>query len=348
MSEFDAYEDMKWSSTPTDCEIERVLSGRFDRDETLADLATFVSDVREAYGAPPDASVAQRHLALVSAAAAGQATEAGEAGTTDAQDASSTSRRTFMPSRKRIARAAIVFALVGGMVTGSLAAAGIKVPVLPSQASDEAEDAVARAAERGDQPRESGAQAVEGPPAFVEELQALLESVPPDERGCAFGQRVATIASGGDPTQSDPCAARNAGNGSGQGRENAAGGQSEQSTGGRGAGQQGGSGGGGRETGNQASGGVAGQAQAGGVESGPGVGSQASGGVAGQAQSGAVQGGRNVGEQASGGVSAGAAAAAPHTDNSGGGAQGPPVALPPAAPHGQGAAANAPAGPGKP
>jgi hypothetical protein len=347
LSEFDAYEDMKWASTATDREIERVLSGRFDADGTLAELATFVSDVREAYGAPPDASVAQRHLALISAAAAEQAPEADEAGATDAQDASSKSRRTFMPSRKRIARAAIVFALVGGMVTGSLAAAGINVPVLPSQASDEAEDAVARAADRGDQPRESGAQAEQGPPAFVAEVRALLESVPPGERGCAFGQRVATIASGGDPTQSDPCDARNAGNGNGQGRENAAGNQSEQSTGGRGAGQQGDPGGGGRETGNQASGGVAGQAQAGGVEGGPGVGSQASGGVAGQAQSGGVQGG-NVGEQASGGVSAGAAAAAPQTDNSGDGTQGPPVALPPPAAHGQGAAANAPAGPGKP
>jgi hypothetical protein len=348
LSDFDAYEDMKRASTPTDREIERVLSGRFDGDETLAELATFVSDVRKAYGAPPDASVAQRHLALISAAAAEQATETGEAGATDAQNASSKPRRTFMPSRKRIARAAIVFALVGGMVTGSLAAAGINVPILPSQASDEAEDAVARAAERGDQRRESGAQAEQGPPAFAEELRALLESVPPGERGCAFGQRVATIASGEDPTQSDPCAARNAGNGNGRGRENAAGNLSEQSTGGRGAGHQGDPGGGGRETGNQASGGVASQAQVGGVESGPGIGSQASGGVGGQAQSGGVQGGRNVGEQASGGVSAGAAAAAPQAGGSGGGGQGPPVSLPPAAQHGQGAAANASAGPGKP
>jgi hypothetical protein len=358
MSDFDAYEDMRWTSGPTDREIERVLSGRCDGDETLAELAEFVSDVREAYGAPPAAAVAERHLALIASAAARQAAEPGSNGAADIQDASRMSRRTFMPTRKRIGRATIALALVGGVVTGSLAAAGVDMPILPPQASDEARDAVARAAERREQRGESGAQPEQSPPAFLQELGAVLESVPPEERGCEFGQRVATIASGGDPTEGDPCAARNQTNGGGQGQQNNGGGQGQQNAGGgqgqqdagggQGGGEQANPGRGGRETGNQASGGIAGEAQGGGVEGGRETGNQASGGVAGQAQSGGLQGGHNIGEQASGGVSSDAGAPAPQAGGGAGGAHGPPAELPPAAQPGQNAAANAPAGPKAP
>jgi hypothetical protein len=173
-------------------------------------------------------------------------------------------------------------------LTGGLAVAGVDVPVLPDQAAEQAKEAVAEHAavapeDRGppDDTRPEEAR----PPAFVEALRAAIAGTPPEERGCEFGQAIATIASGSAPTANDPCAQRENGE-----NGNRANGQ----PGGGPAGQPQGS----KATGDQASGGIsASPPQTGGKA----TGDQASGGVSAAPP---ATGSKGTGDQASKGVSA--------------------------------------------
>ena len=203
----------------------------------------------------------------------------------------------------RYGRAAARFAaaavLAFAALTGGLAVAGVDIPVLPDQAADQAKEAVAEHAVgapeepgRPDEAPPDGARA----PEFLETLRAALADTPPEERGCEFGQAIATIASGSDPTEDDPCAKREE-RGNGEPR------------GGRGGEPQGS-----KATGVQASGGIAGQPPQTGSKA---TGVQASGGVAGQPPQ---TGSKETGDQASHGVAAGAGQ--PSSTGAGAGAAG--------------------------
>ena len=306
MSESDAYE-VVGSIVRLDGDVERVLARDETADEPPSWLGDFVDEVRYAYLRSPDDVVAECHVAAVVAAARSVTApvepvhEPASAGAADAVHAPARRlvRRRVMQRRRGALRLALAVGVLTVSAAGALAASGVAdIPVLPDRAADRAKEAVVRAPVRGERRSEAA------PPAFVGTLLEAIEAVPPGERGCEFGRRVATIASGRDPTEGNACSRAT--------RRNGAEGPSRRENRGNGA-----------DTGAAASGGVSAQAQAGAVPGSPSVGDQASGGVASQAQAGQLSGGPSVGNQASG-VAGQATAQAPAGGAAGGaGAQAP-------------------------
>jgi hypothetical protein len=257
-------------------EVERILAGREPAEESLAEIAAFVREARDLYLEPPADHVATVHLAALLGAVAA------DGFASDSNTPRDTRRSTMrMRLRRNVART-VVFAAILAALTASLAAAGVDLPVLPESASDEANEALVNAAARQDEGSQGQPGEVPGPSAA---LRAYVESVPASERGCEFGQTVAAIASGSDPTPDhDPCAEDE--------EEGATAGGQEPN--------------GGQATGDAASGGVSADARAGAVSGGPEVGEQASGGTAGQAAEDGQATGAAAAEQ---GQATGAAAA---------------------------------------
>jgi hypothetical protein len=280
LSSFGAYEDdMEPVFSCSEQEVERILAGREPAEESLAEIAAFVREARDLYLEPPADPVATVHLAALLGAVPA------DGFASDSNTARDTRRSTMrMRFRRNVART-VVFAAILAALTASLAAAGVDLPVLPESASDEADEALVNAAARQEEGSQAQPEEVPGPSAAI---RAYVESVPPSERGCEFGQTVATIASGSDPTPDhDPCAEDGAGDGEGA---TAGGGEPR----------------GGQATGDAASGGVSADARAGEVSGGPEVGEQASGGTAGQAAQDGQATGAAAAEQ---GQATGAAAA---------------------------------------
>ena len=274
MSSFGAYEDdMEPVFSCSEHDVERILAGREPAEDSLAEIAAFVRETRDLYLEPPEDHIATVHLAALLGAVAA------DGFASDSSTPRDTRRNTMrMRFRRNVART-VVFAAVLAALTASLAAAGVDLPGLPESASDEANQALVDAAARQDERSQEQPGEVSGPSAA---LRAYIESVPASERGCEFGQNVATIASGSDPTPDhDPCAEDRAGGG-------------ERATAG------------GQATGDAASGGVSADARAGEVSGGPEVGEQASGGAAGQAAQDGQATGAAAAEQ---GQATGAAAA---------------------------------------
>lgn len=280
MSSFGAYEDdMEPVCSCSEHEVERILAGREPAEESLAETAAFVREARDLYLEPPADHIATVHLAALLGAVAA------DGFASDSNTPRDTRRSTMrMRFRRNVART-VVFAAILAALTASLAAAGVDLPGLPESASDEANQALVDAAARQDEG--SQGQPGEGSGPFAAVL-AYVESVSASQRDCEFGQNVATIASGSDPTPDhDPCAEDGAGAGEGA----TAGGQEPR---------------GGQATGDAASGGVSADARAGEVSGGPEVGEQASGGTAGQAAQDGQATGAAAAEQ---GQATGAAAA---------------------------------------
>jgi hypothetical protein len=314
-----------------DGDVERVLARDETADEPPSWLGDFVDEVRYAYLRSPDDVVAERHVAAVVAAARSVTApvepvhEPASAGAADAVHAPARRlvRRRVMQRRRGALRLALAVGVLTVSAAGALAASGVAdIPVLPDRAADRAKEAVVRAPVRGERRSEAA------PPAFVGTLLEAIEAVPPGERGCEFGRRVATIASGRDPTEGNACSRAT--------RRNGAEGPSRRENRGNGA-----------DTGAAASGGVSAQAQAGAVAGSPSVGDQASGGVASQAGAGQLSGGPSVGDQASGGVAsqagAGQLSGGPSVGNQASGVAGQATAQAPAGGAAGGAGAQAPA-----
>jgi hypothetical protein len=301
VSDFDAYEDdMRWLFAPDDREIDRLLeSETLADDERLDDLSAFLAELKDAYLEPVDEGIEIRHLAAIGGALRSAASEAPVE-----QRARRNRRSTRMGSGygRAVARFAAAAVLAFAALAGGLAVAGVDIPVLPDQAADQAKEAVAEhaagAPQEGGRPDEIPPDAARTP-EFLETLRAAIADTPPEERGCEFGQAIATIASGSDPTEDDPCA-------KGENRANGNGGNGQ--PGGGGAGQPQGS----KATGEQASGGIAADPPSAGSKA---IGDQASGGIAADPPS---AGSKATGDQASGGVSADAG---PPSTGSGAGGQ---------------------------
>jgi hypothetical protein len=282
MSSFGAYEDdMELVFSCSEHDVERILAGREPAEESLAEIAAFVREARDLYLEPPEDHIATVHLAALLGAVAA------DGFASDSSTPRDTRRSTMrMRFRRNVART-VVFAAILAALTASLAAAGVDLPGLPESASDEANQALDAAARQDEGSQEQPGE-VSGSSAA---LRAYIESVPASERGCEFGQNVATIASGSDPTADhDPCAEDRAGGGERATAEPR----------------------GGQATGDAASGGVSADARAGEVSGGPEVGERASGGAAGQAAQDGQATGAAAAEQ---GQATGAAAAEAGQDN---------------------------------
>lgn len=213
MNEFDAYEDeMTNLDGLSDRDLDRLVSGRDALDGSgLEALAAFLRELRVACTEPPEERVAATHLAAV-AEEAGRTRAARRAAVPVRPSAARAaipsakrSRRSPRAPRKRLALLAAALVVAAPLLTAGLALAGVSLP-----------DA-ARAPFDGlgiDLPNQSRAA----------DVHAVIDTTSPDDRGCEFGQRVASAASGGkaQPT-GDPCAQ---GQGGGEsGKANAAAGE---------------------------------------------------------------------------------------------------------------------------
>jgi hypothetical protein len=186
MSDPDAYRDeMGILLRLSDRDAERLLSSREAPDEP--ELIAFFGDVRAVYGEAPVESTEALHLAAVA-----QALSSGHAQLTLADRSASppvraSRRAATMPGRRLVLLGAglVVAAL---LATAGLAVAGVSLPggarapfeqvgiELPNQSS-------------------------------ASDVQAIIRSTLPDQRGCAFGQQVAQAANGGKGGPSgDSCA----------------------------------------------------------------------------------------------------------------------------------------------
>jgi hypothetical protein len=186
MSDPGAYPDeMRIFRTPSERDAERVLSGQATTDQP--ELTRFLADVRAAYAEPPAGPTEAAHLAAM--ARAGVASTDGLVAGSEALVSAPRPRRLRTSPRGRLALLGAGVALAVPLTTAGLAFAGVSLP------------GVARA------PFEQVG--IELPnQASSDDVQSVIESTPPDQRGCAFGQAVAAAASGRSGPASDPCAHR--------------------------------------------------------------------------------------------------------------------------------------------
>ncbi|TMK73450.1 MAG: hypothetical protein E6G48_05370, partial [Actinobacteria bacterium] len=169
----------------SDRDAERLLSRQEAPDEP--ELIAFFGDLRAVYSEAPVESTEALHLAAVA-----QALSSGRAQLTPANRSAippvrAPRRAATMPGR-RLALLGAGLVVAALLATAGLAVAGVSLPggarapfeqvgiELPNQSS-------------------------------ADDVQAVIRSTPPDQRGCAFGQQVAQAANGGNGGPSgDSCA----------------------------------------------------------------------------------------------------------------------------------------------
>jgi hypothetical protein len=208
MSDHDADRDGMDPNEFTDDDLELHLSGREPHEPGNEDLAAFLSEVKAVYAKGPDERTVRARVAEIVAAAERTAAQ---------RSAPISSREP--PTRPRIALprrrvALLIAAVVLGalLLMAALAAAGVNLPGVVRAPFD-------RFATQ--QPSQAEADSVKG----------VIDSTPPDQRDCSFGQQVASAAgaASGGPSD-DPC--------SQQGTEGAAPGPHGDASSGRSFGQQ--------------------------------------------------------------------------------------------------------------
>lgn len=179
----------------TDDELERVLSGRAPGDEDAA-LGGFLAEIREAYAEPPSEETRRRHLAAMAAARANRRGDAARSrrprwsGPLLERTGGKRPRRARGGRESVLSRGRLAAGLAGAVLllplgTAGLATAGIALPDAFRAPFDAAGITL---------PNQSSA----------EDVRAVIDATPSDERGCAFGQRVAKAA-GGEASSDEPC-----------------------------------------------------------------------------------------------------------------------------------------------
>ncbi len=186
MSDPDAYRDeMGILPRLSDRDAERLLSRQEAPDEP--ELIAFFGDLRAVYSEAPVESTEALHLAAVA-----QALSSGRAQLTPANRSAiplvrAPRRAATMPGR-RLALLGAGLVVAALLATAGLAVAGVSLPGGARTPFEQVGIELPNQSSAGD-------------------VQAVIRSTPPDQRGCAFGQQVAQAANGGNGGPSgDSCA----------------------------------------------------------------------------------------------------------------------------------------------
>jgi hypothetical protein len=195
-----------------DRDVERLLSGKAPNDPSCSDLTEALLELRTAYRRPPSEETARTHVAAMveeaqNLAATGELSVS--AARPSAAGARPSFRRKVMGNRLgRIVVRLSAAALGLSLISGGLVLAGVDLPGLPDQASDEARQALEQAGSQGNGRPEGDVGAAQTP-AFLSQLLEYIATT--SDEGCVFGQTVAGIASGGKVSAEDPCEKAEAG-----------------------------------------------------------------------------------------------------------------------------------------
>jgi hypothetical protein len=205
VSEFDAYDDeMRLRPQITDRDLERLLAGTpAPGDEREDQLASFIGDVKESYLEAPESSVEAQHLAAIVDAAG---TLALSKETAQGERPGPAKRRKTMLRNRFALTAAGALAIVP--LSAGLAVAGVTLPAPAQTAFDKLGLEL---------PNQDGAS--EGSSVSEAVLGVVFTT---DEKGCAFGLKVADAADAnrrdaGHGPPENPCERGENGDGNGNG-----------------------------------------------------------------------------------------------------------------------------------
>jgi hypothetical protein len=196
MSDRDAYlDEMRFLRELSDRDVEGLLSRRSGGESENEDVAAFLRDLRDVYTEAPSGPTEVTHVAAIARAARALADgheELTPPHRSSIQGAKQTNRRGTM-TKKRLALLTAGLALAAPLSMAGLATAGVTLPDAARAPFDQL--------------------GVELPnQATSDDVHAVIDSTPPDQRDCSFGQEVAQAANGGKggPGE-DPCAQANDG-----------------------------------------------------------------------------------------------------------------------------------------
>lgn len=195
MSDRDAYRDeMRILSGLSDRDVDCLLSGRPGEESESEELAVFLRDLRAVYTEAPSEAIEATHVAAIARAACALAP--GREELTPAQrpstQAPNQAKRRGTMTKKRLALLTAGLALAVPLSLAGLATAGVTLPDAARAPFDQL--------------------GLELPnQATADDVQAVIDSIPTDQRDCSFGQEVAQAANGGTGGPSvDPCEQGNA------------------------------------------------------------------------------------------------------------------------------------------